>query len=176
MQVRLGFSISAFVDPDVLIVDEVLAVGDAAFQRRSEDRMRQLHAAGCTLVLVTHDLTAAETICERAVWLREGRVEADGPAMDVVDAYLKTVGPGLALAEVELPVRATGSTSRASRFATRKASPWKRPWPGARVGSGWSLSLALGSRSLTSASDSPTLASGFLSRDDAHGRREARGH
>jgi ABC-type polysaccharide/polyol phosphate transport system ATPase subunit len=91
MQMRLGFSIAAFLEPDVLLVDEVLAVGDATFQQKCLDRMRSVLAQGTTVVFVSHDLQAVESICERAVWLREGLAELDGPVRDVLGAYRRTV-------------------------------------------------------------------------------------
>jgi ABC-type polysaccharide/polyol phosphate transport system ATPase subunit len=91
MQMRLGFAIAAFLEPDVLLVDEVLAVGDAAFQQRCLDRMRQVLGHGTTLVFVSHDLAAVEAICRRGVWLREGRVAADGEVRAVLNEYRRSV-------------------------------------------------------------------------------------
>jgi len=87
MHVRLGFAIAAFTEPDVLLVDEVLAVGDAAFQQKCLDRMRAVLAQGTTVVFVSHDLQAVESICERAIWLRDGVVESDGPVREVLGDY-----------------------------------------------------------------------------------------
>jgi ABC-2 type transport system ATP-binding protein len=87
MQMRLGFSIAAFLEPDVLLVDEALAVGDAFFQQRCLDRMRELLAAGTTLVLVSHDLAAVESVTTRAIWLLDGVVESDGPTREVLSNY-----------------------------------------------------------------------------------------
>jgi len=91
MQMRLGFGVAAFLEPDVLLVDEVLAVGDAAFQRRCLERMRQVLAAGTTLVFVSHDLAACEATCDDGVWLDAGRVRAAGPVRDVLGAYRESV-------------------------------------------------------------------------------------
>ena len=77
MFARLGFSIAVNVDPDVLLVDEVLAVGDQSFQARCIDRMLEFRDAGKTLVLVTHDLGAVESFCERAIWIDKGLVRED---------------------------------------------------------------------------------------------------
>lgn len=87
MQMRLGFAVAAFLDPDVLLVDEVLAVGDASFQQKCLDRMRQVLADGTTLVFVSHDLAAVEATCGRALWLDAGVIQRDGPVREVVDAY-----------------------------------------------------------------------------------------
>lgn len=87
MQMRLGFGVAAFLEPDVLLVDEVLAVGDASFQQKCLDRMREVLAQGTTLVLVSHDLAAVEATCARGIWLNNGLIEADGPIRDVMAGY-----------------------------------------------------------------------------------------
>jgi ABC-type polysaccharide/polyol phosphate transport system ATPase subunit len=91
MQMRLGFAVAAFLEPDVLLVDEALAVGDAAFQQKCLERMRQVLAQGTTLVLVSHDFAAIEATCDRGVWLRQGLVEADGPIRDVLGRYRRSI-------------------------------------------------------------------------------------
>jgi ABC-type polysaccharide/polyol phosphate transport system ATPase subunit len=91
MQMRLGFAVAAFLEPDILLVDEVLAVGDAAFQQKCLDRMRVVLTQGTTLVFVSHDLAAVEATCRRGVWLRQGTVERDGPVRDVLRAYRQSV-------------------------------------------------------------------------------------
>jgi ABC-type polysaccharide/polyol phosphate transport system ATPase subunit len=87
MMVRLGFGVAAFLEPAILLVDEVLAVGDAAFQQRCLDRMRHVLSQGTTLVFVSHDLSAVEATCSRTIWLSDGRVVDDGPTRDVLGAY-----------------------------------------------------------------------------------------
>lgn len=91
MAVRLGFSIAAHSDPDVLLVDEVLAVGDEAFAHRSLEKFSEFEKAGKTIVLVSHDLSLVASRCRRAIWLDAGRVEADGPAADTVARYRERV-------------------------------------------------------------------------------------
>ena len=88
---RLGFAVAAFLDADVLLVDEVLAVGDASFQQKCLDRMRQLINGGTTLVLVSHDLPAMEATCSRAVWLRKGSVALDGPVRETLSSYREAI-------------------------------------------------------------------------------------
>ena len=88
MQLRLGFSLAAHLEPDVLLVDEAIAVGDAGFQYRCVERMSALVREGRTLVLVSHNMSAIETLCQRAILLRDGRVAADGTAKNVVRKYL----------------------------------------------------------------------------------------
>ena len=87
MLVRLGFALMTQVDADVLLVDEVLAVGDEAFQRRCEERIAQQIAGGATLVLVSHDAALVERTCERVVVLDRGSVAFDGPAADAIAFY-----------------------------------------------------------------------------------------
>jgi ABC-type polysaccharide/polyol phosphate transport system ATPase subunit len=96
MQLRLGFALAAHLDPDVLLVDEALAVGDARFQHRCVERMRELVHEGRTLVFVSHDMRALEPLCERVVLLKDGRVANDGPARDVIHAYLAAIEEELA--------------------------------------------------------------------------------
>ncbi|HET7654697.1 MAG TPA: ABC transporter ATP-binding protein [Acidimicrobiales bacterium] len=91
MQARLGFSIAAHTRPDVLLVDEVLAVGDAAFQRRCVARLREFQRRGVTIVIVSHDHHLVADLCHEVVWLRGGRVAAVGPPDAVVARYLHGV-------------------------------------------------------------------------------------
>jgi ABC-2 type transport system ATP-binding protein/lipopolysaccharide transport system ATP-binding protein len=88
MYLRLAFSVAAHLEPDILVVDEVLAVGDAAFQTKCLQRLEKVEREGRTVVFVSHDLWAITRLCPRALWLEGGRVHADGPASEIVDAYL----------------------------------------------------------------------------------------
>jgi ABC-type polysaccharide/polyol phosphate transport system ATPase subunit len=87
MNARLGFSLATDVDADVLLVDEVLAVGDESFQEKCQHRMRGFREAGKTVVLVSHDLSTVETFCDRTILLERGRVAAEGPSKQVVARY-----------------------------------------------------------------------------------------
>ncbi|MEZ4226503.1 MAG: ABC transporter ATP-binding protein [Polyangiaceae bacterium] len=87
MVARLGFGVAMHVDADVLLVDEVLAVGDGAFQQKCLARLRELQQQEKTLLFVTHDLEMAEKICNRCVWIRAGHIEADGPLSQVLPEY-----------------------------------------------------------------------------------------
>ncbi|MEX2549135.1 MAG: ABC transporter ATP-binding protein [Nitriliruptoraceae bacterium] len=91
LEVRLGFAVAVMVDPDILLVDEVLAVGDAEFQERSLERMRQFRDRGKTFVLVSHDLDAVRDMCDRAIVLDHGRVLFDGPVSEGVELYRQRV-------------------------------------------------------------------------------------
>lgn len=91
MQMRLGFSIAAFLEPDILLVDEALAVGDVGFQQRCLDRMRTVLADGTTVVFVSHDLSAVEAMCTRALWLDNGAIRADGEVHEVIGHYRRDI-------------------------------------------------------------------------------------
>src|SRR6478752_1571947 len=90
MYVRLGFSIAAHLEPDILLLDEVLAVGDAAFQAKCLDRITRLHGDGRTIVFVSHDLVSVERLCSRVLLLNHGQVVASGSARDVIEIYWET--------------------------------------------------------------------------------------
>jgi ABC-2 type transport system ATP-binding protein len=91
MMARLAFAIATDVKPDVLIVDEVLSVGDESFRGRSLDRIKYLMSGGTSVVMVSHSLSMVEDLCERAIWLQRGHVKASGPVSDVVAAYRASV-------------------------------------------------------------------------------------
>jgi ABC-type polysaccharide/polyol phosphate transport system ATPase subunit len=87
MVTRLGFSIATDIQPDVLIVDEILGVGDEAFQRKSKERMLGFCNAGTTVILVTHNSELMRSMCDRAMWLEHGQVKMYGQAQEVASAY-----------------------------------------------------------------------------------------
>jgi lipopolysaccharide transport system ATP-binding protein len=91
MYARLGFAVAINVDPDVLLIDEVLSVGDEAFQEQCLEAIRDFHSAGKTLVLVSHDLESIRSLCDEVMWLRDGRIAAQGPSATVVGQYLADV-------------------------------------------------------------------------------------
>lgn len=88
MAMRLGFAVAVHVDPDVLLIDEVLAVGDGGFRERCHERLRRMQAAGRTVLVVSHDMAEVAAFCGRALWLLDGGVGADGDPRDVIPAYL----------------------------------------------------------------------------------------
>ena len=88
MYVRLAFSVAAHLEPEIMLVDEVLAVGDAEFQRRCLGRMEELGSAGRTVVFVSHMLSSVAQLCDRAIQINGGKVVADGPTRDVIARYL----------------------------------------------------------------------------------------
>ncbi len=107
MFVRLGFAIAVSLDPDILMVDEVIAVGDVEFQRKCFDHLFDLRKRGTTIVLVTHSLSLIRDMCDRAMWLDHGRIRQLGPAAEVGDAYLADVNEremhAIHVAEGQLP-------------------------------------------------------------------------
>lgn len=87
MLMRLAFSIATVVQPEILIVDEILAVGDAAFQEKSKARMLELMSGGTTVLFVSHSLEQIREMCDRVIWLEHGNVKMIGPTKEVCDAY-----------------------------------------------------------------------------------------
>jgi len=110
MQLRLGFALAAHLEPDVLLVDEAIAVGDAGFQYRCVERMRELVQEGRTLVFVSHNMSAIESLCERGVLLDHGRIQFDGPAREVVREYLRRVEASLVEEDAARTVAGGGLT------------------------------------------------------------------
>ena len=93
MLARLAFSIATVVQPDILIVDEILAVGDERFQRKSRARMLELMSGGATVLFVSHNLSQIRELCDRVIWLEHGRIRAQGDAKSLCDAYEREAAP-----------------------------------------------------------------------------------
>lgn len=93
MLARLAFSIATVVQPDILIVDEILAVGDERFQRKSRARMLELMSGGATVLFVSHNLNQIRELCDRVVWLEHGRIRAQGDTHSLCDAYEREARP-----------------------------------------------------------------------------------
>jgi hypothetical protein len=91
MFVRLGFSVAIHTDPEILLVDEVLAVGDQAFQQRCLKRLKDFQREGRTIMLVSHELQMIQRLCARVLWLDNGKVQADGPAEQITSTYANAV-------------------------------------------------------------------------------------
>jgi ABC-type polysaccharide/polyol phosphate transport system ATPase subunit len=87
MMVRLAFSIATTIEPEILIVDEVLSVGDLSFQCKARERIRQLLDHARVVVMVSHDLPSISSLCDRVMWLDHGRIREIGPARQVIEAY-----------------------------------------------------------------------------------------
>lgn len=121
MYVRLGFSIAAHLDPDILLIDEVLAVGDAQFQEQCLARIRELRAAGTTALFISHDLVAVEQLCDRALLLQKGQIVRTGPAHDVVADYRKRAAVH-SEPPAPSPIRSTGAELTALTLVGRNGA------------------------------------------------------
>ena len=106
MFVRLAFAIAASVEPDILVIDEALAVGDAVFQHRCLRRLKELHERGTTILFVSHDAAAVRALCSRALLLKAGRVVADGKPAEVLNRYQKIIMEREEAYEAEAPATA----------------------------------------------------------------------
>ena len=91
MYVRLAFAVAAHLEPEILIVDEVLAVGDAAFQKKCLGKMGTFAQSGRTVLFVSHNMEAVRTLCQRCVWIKDGRVHRDGKADEIVEEYFNSI-------------------------------------------------------------------------------------
>ena len=89
MYMRLGFALAVDIDPDILMIDEILAVGDQTFQAKSHERLTSLWGAGRTIVLVSHDLESVKSLCTRVCVMEGGRLVFDGTPSDAIDCYLE---------------------------------------------------------------------------------------
>ena len=123
MTMRLGFAIAAFLDADILLLDEVFAVGDEAFQRKCFGRIFAFKEQGGTIVFVSHDASAVERLCERSVFLEGGHVAFDGPTREAVIRYRRTLSDDANPAE-RMPACASGAPAR--RRSRRRRSSDRR--------------------------------------------------
>ncbi len=108
MYLRLAFAVAAYLEPEILIVDEVLAVGDANFQKKCLDKMQDVGEQGRTVLLVSHNMSAITRMCDRAILINEGKVVRDGPATEVVGEYLTSGLAATAQREWLDPINAPG--------------------------------------------------------------------
>jgi lipopolysaccharide transport system ATP-binding protein len=124
MYVRLAFAVAAHLEPEILLVDEVLAVGDLAFQKKCLGRMKSVSREGRTVLFVSHNLAAIRSLCSRAMLLQDGRLEAAGPVDEVIDRYIQEAADA-GTATVELPAAAPDSPVTGVRlsFTTADGSP-----------------------------------------------------
>jgi lipopolysaccharide transport system ATP-binding protein len=102
MAMRLAFAVACHLEPDVLLIDEVLSVGDAAFEGKCLDRIRRFKASGCTIILISHGLDQIHAMCDEAIWLESGRLAAQGKPEYVIDRYLNAT-IGKSWSDMELP-------------------------------------------------------------------------
>src|SRR5258708_11512910 len=98
MRLRLAFAVAAHLEPPIVVVDEVLAVGDSAFREKCMGKMAEMGRRDRTVLFVSHDLGAITRLCTRAVWLDRGRIQSNGTPREIVSSYLERVTtPGRAL-------------------------------------------------------------------------------
>ncbi len=122
MYMRLGFSIAIHVQPQILLVDEILAVGDQAFQLRCLDKINEMKREGITIVLVTHDLDTVRHMCDRAIWLDDGVIQAEGVVAQVLERYVLDVLKHDQQQLLELEQDSDGSPEKSSsRWGSREA-------------------------------------------------------
>jgi lipopolysaccharide transport system ATP-binding protein len=132
MYVRLAFAVAAHLEPEILVVDEVLAVGDAAFQKKCLRRMEEVASEGRTVLFVSHNMTAIQSLCAHAILLRGGRVESDGPTHETILRYLNTDDGGHT-SSVELcnhPNRLGRNAVRAARMTAVTLESEEEPLSG----------------------------------------------
>ena len=91
MMMRLAFSVATLVEPEILIVDEILSVGDERFQKKSYQRMMELMGGGTTVLMVSHDIGQIRNMCSRSIWLKHGSIQMDGDVQEVCDAYQQSL-------------------------------------------------------------------------------------
>ena len=127
MRLRLGFAVAAHLDPDILIVDEVLAVGDAAFQKKCLSTMEDLRAGSRTVLFVSHNLGAVENLCRRCIWIDGGQVRMDGESRAVIEAYLSSVAGGQAAASGLSEIKHRRGNGKARYRAVEFLSPEGQP-------------------------------------------------
>jgi lipopolysaccharide transport system ATP-binding protein len=116
MRVRLGFAVAAHLEPEILIVDEVLSVGDAEFQRKSMGKMKDSARSGRTVLFVSHNMTAMRSLCNRVIWLDKGRVRMQGDTHDVVNAYLANYSEDCTEVQWDDPNNAPGTDLARLRY------------------------------------------------------------
>jgi ABC-type polysaccharide/polyol phosphate transport system ATPase subunit len=131
MYVRLGFAVAAHLDADILLIDEVLGVGDAAFQVRSFERIDQLRRDGATLIFISHDLSTVERLCDRVVLMNRGRLAGAGSAAEMVAQYQTLVNDSFAAAAADASAPVTGGARIANVTFHDQAGT---EVPGARTG------------------------------------------
>ena len=90
MRAKLGFSIATLVEPDILIIDEILSVGDIKFRKKSSEKIRSMMQDGVTVLLVSHSIGQIRDICDKCIWIEDGHLIMEGEANEVCDAYIKS--------------------------------------------------------------------------------------
>ncbi|MGC1307606.1 MAG: ABC transporter ATP-binding protein [Phormidesmis sp.] len=118
MYVRLAFAVAAHLEPEILVVDEVLAVGDAAFQKKCLGKMEEVGQAGRTVIFVSHNMPSVQSLCQRVIWLQEGSLQMSDKPEHIISHYLST---GLSLQEAEVDLSQHSGRSRSKEPALKRA-------------------------------------------------------
>ena len=128
MYMRLAFAVAAHMEPEILIIDEVLAVGDAAFQRKCLGKMEGIARESRAILFVSHDMSAVQSLCHRVIWLDEGRIVAEGNPRDVIGQYLQKALVPVTMSNWDDPSEAPGTESAFVRSTGRRwiRSHWRR--------------------------------------------------
>lgn len=137
MYVRLAFAVAAHLEPEILIVDEVLAVGDAAFQRKCLGRMEEVAGEGRTVLFVSHQMDAVQRLCDRGLLLHQGRLVAHGPMDEVVRHYLQRNAEAEAEYSFPQPTDSTGAHATSLRIEDAEG----RPLPEVPIGAYWQVRI-----------------------------------
>ena len=135
MYMRLAFSVAINVDADILLVDEILAVGDASFQAKCFNRLREIKAKGTTIVIVSHSLGQIEQICDRSIWIHDGKIRADGLPREVHPAYLNYMAQQL-VEHSEAPAQELPAEEAEAPAPEEEAAPEQSEQEKTRWGSG----------------------------------------
>lgn len=120
MYMRLAFSVAINVDADILLIDEILAVGDANFQAKCFNRLREIKASGTTIVIVSHSLSQIEQICDRSIWIHEGKIKAEGIPRDVHPQYLDFMRNK----RQEVQTKESDNTPQSEKIIEKKKRRW----------------------------------------------------
>jgi len=121
MYLRLAFAVAAHLEPEILLIDEVLAVGDASFQQKCLTKMDEVARRGRTILFVSHNLIAMESLCDRVLWMRDGRLVGDGPAQRIIGDYLRTLS--IAIPERAWPERESAPGNEFVRMRGARVRP-----------------------------------------------------
>jgi len=141
MYVRLAFSVAAHLDPDILLVDEVLAVGDQAFRKKCFDKLADVSGQGRTIILVSHQMNYLQHLCQRGLWLDAGHLRADGPIDEVIEQYAGAHGRETDTTLAHRPDRRGNGQVRMTRIGLE--DDHGRPMPAAVAGQSMVVSLRL---------------------------------
>lgn len=134
MRLRLGFAVAAHLDPDVLIIDEVLAVGDAGFQKKCLNAMQDLRSGGRTVLFVSHNMAAVENLCTRGIWIDNGQIRQDGSTREVIGNYMGTFGDSQRTARDLSQIESRRGTGEIRYTGVEILSPDGTPQPVIRSG------------------------------------------